>query len=139
MKSVESAIDFIFYGKFKHISRFSIVGVLNTLVDFLMFTISHSLLGIGYVLSQAIGYSCGIINSFIINKKWTFKDTFSNKKSYKQLLQFIVINVITLLITMVSMNYLVTSFNINVYVAKIAVTLLAQVINFFGYKIWVFN
>ena len=40
---------------------------------------------------------------------------------------------------MVSMNYLVASFNMNVYVAKIAVTILAQGINFFGYKLWVFN
>ena len=34
MKSVESVIDLFFYGKLKHISRFSLVGVLNTLVDF---------------------------------------------------------------------------------------------------------
>jgi putative flippase GtrA len=51
--------------------KFNLVGMLNTLVDIIVF----SLLVYIYIpagWAQAIGYSCGIFNSFIWNRNWTF-------------------------------------------------------------------
>ena len=48
MKMLIRLIDYIFNGKLKLLSRFSIIGVLNTLIDFAAFTIFHSLFGINY-------------------------------------------------------------------------------------------
>ena len=129
----------IFNGKLKYISRFSATGILNTLVDFCVFTICESLFGIYYTLSQIIGYSFGIINSFIFNKKWTFGSKISNKKVYYELIQFIVVNICSLTITVVCMRFLVNNFSINIYISKVIVTLIAQVVNFLLYKLWVFN
>ena len=42
--------------------KFNIVGVLNTLVDFLVFQALNLLLGWTY-LAQVVGYCCGIVNS----------------------------------------------------------------------------
>lgn len=139
MKSIAKVNKYIFDGKFKHISRFSIVGAVNTLIDFLMFTIFNELVGVGYMTSQVLGYSFGIMNSFIFNKKWTFKDRKANKKTLYELLQFIIINLISLIITVIAMNLLVKNLNINVYVAKIIVTFIAQITNFLAYKLLVFN
>lgn len=139
MKSVAGVNKYILNGRFKHISRFSIVGVTNTLVDFLMFTIFHELVGIGYMTSQILGYGFGIANSFIFNKKWTFQDRKANKKILYELLQFILVNLISLIITVLVMKVLVNSLNINVYIAKVMVTLIAQITNFLAYKLIVFN
>ncbi len=99
MKLMTKVNQYIFHGKFKHISRFSIVGVANTTIDFLMFTVFNELVGVGYITSQIIGYSFGIINSFIFNKKWTFKEHKVSKKILYELMQFIIINLISLIIT----------------------------------------
>ncbi len=138
-KAKYSIFNRIFNGKLKCLSRFSATGVINTLVDFCVFTICESLFGIYYTLSQVLGYSFGIINSFILNKKWTFESETSNKKVYRELIQFIVVNICSLVTTVLCMKFLVNTFSINVYISKVMVTLIAQVINFSLYKFWVFS
>ena len=72
MQSAAKKIDYIFCGKFRHLSRFSMVGALNTIIDFLVFTVFYEVFGINYIISQITGYSFGILNSFILNKKMDF-------------------------------------------------------------------
>lgn len=139
MKSIAEAMNCVFYGRLRHASRFSIVGVANTLVDFLMFTAFHKLFDLSFIMSQVIGYSAGIANSFIFNKKWTFNDSNGSKKSGHELLEFVAVNLISLATTLAVMNFLVKNFNFNVYASKIVVTLIAQAINFLAYKLLVFN
>ena len=139
MKLVANVTNYFFNGKLKHLSRFSMVGVANTLVDFAMFTMVHSIFAVNYTGSQALGYSFGVVNSFIFNRKWTFEDRRASKKTFNELLQFISVNLLSLIITMVAINLLVKSLNLNVYVSKIIVTIIAQITNFLAYKLWVFN
>ncbi|MEG1524033.1 MAG: GtrA family protein [Clostridia bacterium] len=73
--------------------QFNIVGVLNTLVDFLVFQALNLLLGWTYV-AQVISYSCGIINSYLWNSNWTFKE--QRTRSLREMLLFLVVNVISL-------------------------------------------
>lgn len=136
---LEGKVKGLFYDQIKHISKFSVIGVVNTLIDFLVFTICNGVLGVNYILSQVIGYSFGVANSFFFNKKWTFNDQISKKKTLHELTQFVVVNLISLIATMIFMKLLVTNLNLNVYVSKILVTLIAQVINFGAYKLWVFK
>jgi len=139
MKQLTKTINFMIFGKLKHISRFSMVGALNTAVDFLIFTLCQSVFGFGYSLSQIIGYSFGVINSFILNKKWTFHDRNANKKTLHELLQFVIVNIVSLCVTIIAMNVLIVSLNEGVYLSKVLVTVLAQVTNYLGYKLWVFS
>ena len=139
MKPLDNTINYILYGKLKHISRFSLVGVVNTLIDFLLFTFCHGFIGLNYIASQIIGYSFGIANSFVLNKRWTFSATNSNKKTGHELFQFIAVNLFSLFITLLMMSFLVNNLNINVYISKILVTFIAQITNFLAYKLWVFN
>lgn len=132
-------INYILNGKLKYVSRFSLVGVSNTLIDFLIFTLFHGLIGLNFIVSQILGYSCGISNSFILNKKWTFSKTNSNKKTGHELFQFIVVNLISLIITLITMNFLVNSLGLNIYISKIIVTFVVQITNFLSYKMWVFH
>ena len=139
MKLLSKVTNYIFNEKLKSVSRFSIIGILNTLMDFAVFTIFHSLFGINYSVSQIAGYSFGVVNSFIFNKNWTFENRKANKKTVHEFLQFIIINVIVLTITLIFMRLLIKNFEFNIYVAKIIVTFIAQIINFLAYKLWVFK
>lgn len=139
MRLVANINNYIFEGKFKRISRFSLIGVLNTAIDFVFFTIFNSLFGVNYAVSQVIGYSLGVANSFVFNKKWTFQSGNTSKKLYKELFQFIVVNIISLSVSVIFMKLLVKDYSLNIYISKIIVTLIAQITNFLAYKLWVFS
>lgn len=139
MNQFSKVFNNIIFGKLKYVSRFSVVGIINTAIDFLMFTLSQSFFGLGYSISQIIGYSFGVLNSFVLNKKWTFHDKSANKKTFHELVQFVIVNLVSLSITIIAMKALITNFHTGVYVSKILVTILAQVTNYLGYKLWVFS
>ncbi|KHD35627.1 teichoic acid glycosylation protein [Clostridium acetobutylicum] len=125
--------------KFKHLIRFVCVGCLNTLVDFGMFSIFNSLLGINYIISQIISYSSGTLNSYLFNKFWTFTDTRTMKKTISEIIQFIVVNAASLGVSLVGLSLLINNSPFNSFFAKIISMVLAQVVNFLGYRFWVFG
>jgi len=130
---------FINNKKFKRITRFSCVGGLNTLIDFGMFSLLNSLFGVNYVISQIVSYSSGTLNSYIFNKFWTFTDTKTNKKTTKEVVQFIVVNSASLGVSLIGLSILMKYSSINPYFAKIFSMVLAQLVNFLGYRFWVFG
>ena len=69
--------------------KFGIVGVMNTLVDFLVFQLLNLVVGWTY-LAQVVGYCCGIVNSYILNSNWTFRD--SKTHSHMEMLRFLLVN-----------------------------------------------
>jgi putative flippase GtrA len=127
------------YLKHKLLIRFAIVGCINTGVDFLTFTLLHSLLGLDKSICQIAGYSVGILNSFVMNKLWTFESKGSRFGTISQLLRFVCVNVISLGVSLAGLKLLCDHFGLNVYIAKIIVTIAAQVVNYAGYKLWVFK
>jgi len=125
--------------KYKRLIRFSIVGVINTAVDFMIFILLNKFIGVYYLFSQIAGYTGGIINSFILNKIWTFDNKNITKKTPQQLAQFILINLVSLSVSLIGMKMFVSSLSISVIISKVMVTVLSQVINYMGYKFWVFK
>ncbi len=53
--------------------KFGLVGVSNTLLTFVVFTILVKVLGVWYVAASAIGFVVGACNGFLLNRSWTFK------------------------------------------------------------------
>ena len=54
--------------------KFAIVGVLNTLVDFVVFNLLAGLFGFSVFGASVLAYSCGIATSYVFNRNWTFAD-----------------------------------------------------------------
>ena len=53
--------------------KFGLVGVSNTLITLLVYTLLWNLLGVWYVAASAIGFAVGAVNGFLWNRAWTFK------------------------------------------------------------------
>lgn len=53
--------------------RFALVGALNTLITWLIFLLLYRILHTGEIVANITGYVIGAINSFILNKLWTFR------------------------------------------------------------------
>lgn len=52
--------------------KYCLVGVLNTLVTLGVIYLCKSLLGWNLYVSNALGYICGVTNSFLCNRSWVF-------------------------------------------------------------------
>ena len=65
--------------------KFILVGMLNAVIGLGSIYSTYNLLGLNYKLANVLGYGCGIVNSFIWNRRWTFR---SKKDPKPQVLLF---------------------------------------------------
>ncbi len=134
---------------FKQILKFGAIGVLNTFIDVLVLNalviIFQIYAGWPVAAFNAISFSCAVVNSYFLNKYWTFSD--KSGHSRKKISQFLVISAIGALLNS-GIVYMGTTFihpvaNLRGIVwvdfVKAAAILVGLVWNFFGYKMWVFN
>jgi putative flippase GtrA len=54
--------------------KFGIVGVSNTLLTLVVYTILLKVFGVWYLAASAIGFIVGATNGFLLNRKWTFRE-----------------------------------------------------------------
>jgi putative flippase GtrA len=54
--------------------KFGIVGVSNTALTFLVYTILLKVFGVWYLVASAIGFAVGATNGFLLNRRWTFRE-----------------------------------------------------------------
>lgn len=134
--------------------KFAVVGVLNTVVDFLVFQLLNLTIGWIYV-AQVIGYSAGVLNSYFWNSRWTFRK--EHKRSAREAASFLVVNLVSLGVSLgvlwACKNLLgitdawvagwvpawLGGFVKGDTVAKLIATPCAIVVNFIGNKLFVFR
>jgi putative flippase GtrA len=59
----------------RQVIKYGIVGISNTIVTAAVIWVMMKLFGCPAVLSNLTGYVAGVLNSFILNKQWTFKSS----------------------------------------------------------------
>jgi putative flippase GtrA len=52
--------------------KYGVVGASNTLVNFAVYSIGVTI-GIHYLIALVLGYAVGALNSYILNRHWTFQ------------------------------------------------------------------
>jgi putative flippase GtrA len=52
--------------------KFGIVGISNTLLTFVVYTLLLKVFGVWYLAASAIGFVIGAVNGFLLNRRWTF-------------------------------------------------------------------
>ncbi len=151
---------------FIQLIKFALVGVLNTLVDFLVYTLLVLVFGISennvfmIGLFTLIAYACGVLNSFILNTRWTFRQEYN--RTAKERVMFVVVNIVSwglsyLLVWLFS-NHVFSGSSITDWVcsligfttpekvskvvsilSKLLATPFVIIVNFLGNKLLVFN
>jgi putative flippase GtrA len=54
--------------------KFGLVGVSNTALTFVVYTVLLKLFGVWYLAASAIGFAVGATNGFLLNRRWTFRE-----------------------------------------------------------------
>lgn len=138
----------------KQFSKFVIVGGINTAIDVIILRIlvevTGIVSGIGIVVLNAMAFSVAVVNSYYMNKRWTFKEAAAgivDKNAAIQFSQFFIVSVIGISINS-GVVYLVTTFTAPLFglsaenwvvAAKLVATGASLVWNFIGYKLFVFK
>ncbi|HXK77592.1 MAG TPA: GtrA family protein [Oscillospiraceae bacterium] len=120
----------------KQFIRFCLIGVLNTAVDYAVFS-AVSLFSENIYLAQTCGYAAGVLNSYTLNRKWTF-DT-QGKFFSPEFVKFIVVNLVSYAASLGALWLLADVWGLNKYFAKILLVGVTLVINFVLNRIWVFG
>lgn len=111
---------------FKYLS----VGILNSIVGFLLIIIFINFLNINYHFSYFIGYGIGLIISFILNKRFTFNN---KSKWYILLFPFIIIFIFSYLISHSILIFLVerihVNINISIMISMFFYTIVSYILN----------
>ncbi|CAA7601978.1 GtrA-like protein [Acididesulfobacillus acetoxydans] len=118
--------------------RFLLVGCVNTGVDFLLFLLLIRAAGMNYLLAQTISYCFGVLNSFIMNKLWTFDNAGQSMSTQSEFVQFFGLNILSLGISLLGLKTLNDFLGVNIYLAKIAVTGVTWSVRYIGYRYWIF-
>ena len=78
---------------FVQLLKFVLIGASNTLLDLVVTFALNAIFGI-YYLAKIIGYACGIVNSYIWNSRWTFRE--ERRCDAREIVTFLAVNLITL-------------------------------------------
>lgn len=120
-----------------HFIKFNVVGIMNTAVDFGVFMILNRYLGLIYAVSQVISYSCGMVNSYFLNKFWTFQ----KREGFTaiEVTKFILVNLCSLGVSLLVLYILQSKWSWEVLPSKVLATGFSVGVNFLGNKFWVFE
>lgn len=125
--------------------KFAAVGLLNSLVDFVVFNFLTALLGLPVIPASVLAYCSGILNSYVFNLNWTFADV-AAKSDRVLIAKFITSNLVGMAINAAIVS-VVSNFLLDattweqgwvLAVSKVVATSGALVANFTLMHRWVF-
>ncbi|MCK4592531.1 GtrA family protein [Candidatus Parcubacteria bacterium] len=130
----------------KRFAKFSIVGSFNFLVDIIVLNILSYVTGFNKgvfaAIFSAISFLLANVNSYYLNKKWTFKSNSKNSR-YKV---FLAVSIMGVFVNAVVVYNFTTYINQTYFsdivwlnISKIVATLLVVFFNYYSYKKYVFS
>ena len=131
IKYIDKKIDL------KKLFKFGITGVLNTAIDILLFAFFCEILKLDPKISKIISQSVAIINSYIVNKNWTFQKRKNYNKS--EMFKFLIVNGGSLALNYIGIYILYDNLGLNKYLCLIPIAFITIAINYFGNKLFVFK
>ena len=136
MNTILKIIKFTDVGQFV---RFSLVGVSNTLIFYAVY-LGVLWLGFSFVAAAAAGTTIGIVNSYVLNKIFTFRS--GKKSSGKQLgekIRFVTVYVAQYFVNIAVISVCVNIFGIRPELAGLPAIGIAVIVSFLGHKYWTFR
>ena len=120
---------------FIQIFKFTIVGGIATVIDFLSIFIFKEFLHIPVIISNTLSFCIATIYNYIASVRWVF-DVDENKDKKKTFVTFIVFSVIGLILNDLIMWFTTDMFQIYYLIGKIIATCFVMVFNFITRKIF---
>jgi putative flippase GtrA len=116
--------------------KFGIVGISNTLITLLVYTLLVKVFGVWYIAASAIGFAVGAVNGFLLNRRWTFSghvgDAFTP-------LRWLVVQGSGLLVNLALVYLFVTNAGFDKLLGQACATAIVVVLTFLANRAWTFR
>lgn len=120
--------------------KYSIVGLSNTLIDFLIYVVltrTVAFFATYFLLANVLSFGIAVTNSYIWNRRWTFRST--DAKRFQQYMKFFIVNIGGLLLNTGLLSLLVYKFGVYDIMGKVIAIVISLAWNFLLNRIWVFK
>lgn len=134
------------------VSKFAIIGALNTFLDFGILNLLSYLTSIYFgwwmALFNTISFVVANINSFFWNRNWAFFEKNNKQEKKNEFIKFfgvslisLVANTIVFLLMLELLRWTAVSLELPIIenLAKLIAVLFSKFVNYFGYKLFVFK
>lgn len=136
MRRRQPGIVFTLLRRFQRQVAFTLIGLLNAAIDFLIFTVFLLVFRCPAVVSQVFGYCAGTLNSFLVNRKITFRSRGGMLR--QQMTRYIVSCTVALLLSSLLLSLFHTFFSLDAYFSKVLAMFLVFLFNYFCMNRFVF-
>ena len=119
----------------KVFSKFILVGILNTLVGYLLFALLIYL-GVFYLLSLTVSHILAVIHSFLWNKYFTFK---SKNEVKGEIIKFALVYTSIYLVNFLLLYIWTGILKVSPFISQFFILFVITTISFFGQRYWVFK
>ncbi len=117
--------------------KYGVVGASNTLITLATYTLCVKLLGVPYLIALLIGYALGGLNSYLLNRHWTFQ---AGHLSHSHAgTRFAVVQVVAILVNELLLYVLVHNSHVEKIAAQAILTAPIVVVTFFINRVWTFG
>jgi putative flippase GtrA len=117
------------------VTKFSIVGLINTALTFLIFILLLRVFSFNYIASLTLTWIVGILLSYCLNFSWVFKPEHRlqfNKRFAKYLFSYL----LSFALNFVSLIYIIEHSNFDPLCVQAALAPLIAIFNFTTSKFW---
>ena len=119
--------------------RFSLVGIVNTVIDMAAYglLVLIPFFNVHYTFANVISYSLGVVNSLFMNKRFTFRE--KERMGVKRVALFIAVNLVSMGVSTLALVVCRDTLLWGNALSKLAATAGSLVVNFTLNKLLVFK
>lgn len=116
--------------------KFGIVGVSNTLITLVVYTLLLKVFGVWYVAASAVGFLVGAANGFVWNRRWTFAEHVGDALTP---VRWFVVQGCGLGLDLLLIYLLVQYAGLDKLLGQVCATAVVTVLTFFANRAWTFR
>lgn len=120
--------------------KFCTVGLTNVTIDFSIYfllTKNFEFWRVHYLTANLVAFLAANVNSYFLNKRWTFQNT--EKNHYRQYTRFLLISCIGLVLNQTILYTIVELFKGSDIPGKVCAVVMVTFWNFSANKVWTFR
>jgi putative flippase GtrA len=116
--------------------KFGVVGVSNTLITFLVYTLLVKVAGVWYLAASGIGFGVGAVNGYLLNRRWTFR---GHAGGAVTAVRWVIVQGCGLLLNLGLVYLFVAQAVLDKLVGQALATAIVVVITFYANRRWTFR
>lgn len=123
-------------GELFQLIKYGFFGAITTIINLLLFYI-FTLIGIQYLVSNAISYFIAVVLSYYLNNNYVFDK--KNQGEIKKIIKFVLVRIASLGLDSIFLWLCVSLLNYDVFISKIIISVVIILITFVVNKTVVFD